>query len=143
MGSPQSTIRLKYCGNILLYGDKMQKNYAYLAGLLDGEGCIGIYNEKNGKGNPRRMRVRMVISSTTLELMDFLKKEFDVHYVQKRSLNGHFGKKPIYHANFNEHQILAYGELMLPFLIIKHDRMEEAIKFLKTKNLRDKGKWKK
>jgi hypothetical protein len=142
MGNPQPTKTFKYCGSILLHGDEMQRNFAYLAGLLDGEGTIGIYNESNGKDNPRRIRVRMVISSSTVGLMDYLKKTFDVRYIQKRNYLSHYGTKIMYHAVFNEHQILAFGEEMLPFLIIKHEKMIKCLNHLHNKKLRKKGVWK-
>lgn len=121
------------------------QNFAYLAGLLDGEGTIGIYNESNGKGNPRRTRVRMVITNTSPILMEYLKQTFGVKYVQQKKYyppRCYPNAKICFHAFFNEHQILVFGEKMLPYLTIKHDKMVDALNYLNNKKLRKKGEWK-
>jgi hypothetical protein len=45
----------------------------YLAGLFDGEGCIYIANHKGGRGGKfRYTKLRMIISNTNKEIIDWL-----------------------------------------------------------------------
>jgi len=50
---------------------------SYLAGLFDGEGCVYIAHHKGGRGgNHSYTKLRMIISNTNKEVIDWLLAEF-------------------------------------------------------------------
>ena len=93
---------------------------AYLAGLFDGEGTIGIQKVKNGYG----LRIQIQIyNKITYEIQDNF----------GGSAYGPYGKEKkayIWRCNgLNAGKIL---ELIFPYLVIKKEEAELAIDYLKT-----------
>lgn len=103
---------------------------AYLAGILDGEGCISIsrYREKKDK-NRGQHKLTVSIGNTSLQLMDWLKDNYGGWVMSKGCRKG-------LRQNFVwQVSTAAAGELLemvLPYLIIKQDQAIVALDFQAT-----------
>ena len=61
---------------------KLELKYAYIAGLIDGEGTITLY--KSGKESKFRYPI-ISMSSTSMELLEFVKNTLGGHIISKKS----------------------------------------------------------
>ena len=104
--------------------------WAYIAGIVDGEGWIGFAHEK--KDNYYRPCI--VISNTNKEVIDWinLKTNNPEKFVRVEQTK-YKGKicKPIYRSWFRTREaVVKILEHLLPFLIIKKDKAKDMIKKL-------------
>ncbi len=99
---------------------------AYVAGIVDGEGCVGLYH--NGQKQYSRV-VRVVVANTNEWLIRFLQMQFKGSiYVRKRTFK---------HPNWNDYwvweirsrQASAFLKLILPYLQLKRPQAELAIAY--------------
>jgi hypothetical protein len=61
-----------------------QERLAYLAGIIDGEGCVCMTKGRVNKNSPKICyKVRLTICSTSLVLLDWLVENFGGNYTQK------------------------------------------------------------
>lgn len=107
---------------------------AYLAGLIDADGCISISKMKrnlgvNGLKSPRYV-VTVNIVNTSKELMEWLVETFGGRYkCRRRAAENH---KATYDWWFNNSKSLRILVLVEPFLKIKKDRAKVCIDLLST-----------
>ena len=111
-----------------------QEKIIYLAGIVDGEGYIGINFYKKGKWNcSDNYKVRLTISTTSLELIDWLLNNF----------GGYLHQKPVYSDTHNQsYNWTVYckyaGELLkmvYPYLIIKKRQAEIILAYRKLQEM--------
>lgn len=108
--------------------------YAYLAGLIDGEGCICINktgrrisnDEIKVEDNKQALILRVIVTQKDGQVMDWLKGNFgggvNLHY--KGTNTGYLHEWTLSHEKAGE--IL---KKILPFLVIKKRQAEIAIQF--------------
>ena len=110
----------------------------YLAGLLDGEGCVSAHHEKSGY-----VRARITITNTDKNMVDWCKTHFG-GYIHKRSKTGkrksHW--KDCYQWIINpSKKDLQLIEELIPILITKQKQMEIIREYiLSLGNLGVKGR---
>ena len=99
---------------------------AYIAGIVDGEGYIGI-SADHRKRNPNRpcWRLRVTVTNTNEWLMQFLKFSFGGIIDLKRSSS----LKPCYNWTLCRSNAAEFLKLILPYLRLKRPQAELAIKF--------------
>ena len=107
-----------------------QEKLAYLAGIIDGEGNIGINLSKKGKWqNCDNYKIRLTISGTDMRLMNWLVENF----------GGWICKKPIYKKehkqSYNWSLMCSQAgdvlEMVLPYLIIKRQQAMIMVSYRK------------
>ena len=90
---------------------------AYLAGVFDGEGSIGLYYCKSHSVP----KVQITITNTDFNLRDWLKSKIlwvSIH--NRKPNNGRLGTKDLWHWKVsNRGQVKAILEVLVPFLIVK------------------------
>jgi hypothetical protein len=110
----------------------MNKNekLAYLAGIIDGEGCFGMHYYK--KLNRHYLTVDIYNSCT--ELLEWLSGNFpgSHHEIKSASKKIHINWKPQYIWRSNNSQTLQFLKDLLPYLIVKKKQCELSIKFRET-----------
>ena len=110
----------------------MKRNqWAYLAGLFDGEGTFTISNSPPNNGRPSYAFREVYVTNTNLEVLNWLKDKLGgTIRVTKYGKNGW---KDVYkwHAGAKQHYYVVKN--MLPFLIIKKKQAELILKFIKLK----------
>lgn len=114
--------------------DLSKYDWAYLAGILDGEGCIGVYSRsKQHKGNrqitpARSFRPRISVTSTTHNLVDWLQTSFGGQVEPIQSNNENW--KDSYHWDLVDVQtIFAICKNTLPYLKVKKEQAELVLEF--------------
>ena len=108
----------------------------YLAGSIDGEGCVSIQKSKPRRncGYPYgRFDLMLSIENTDLRLMEWLKRNFGgrIWTSRKRLKANH---KFELHWRINSNKAAVLLEACLPFLVIKKEQARIAIAFQKTKH---------
>lgn len=122
--------------SILFLSDKMKgKDIIYISGIIDGEGCIGIFKE-NHKGKQPILRPLISITNSNHQLLKYLlnrlPKVKPIFY--KRDI--------IFHKNwtlmFRKQEIVeSILREILPFLVAKREQANLVLKFI---NLRKQNK---
>lgn len=101
---------------------------SYIAGLFDGDGCVGI-GVNNNKGYNATHYLYITITNTNKLILEWLNKKFGGHAT--------------YHKNYKKHQWYVWRlkptdsakflKLVYPYLRIKKERAKLALKFYNTK----------
>jgi len=105
-----------------------QEKMAYMAGIIDGEGYIGILACGPQKGeNVTNFKVRLCITSTSVELMDWLTENFGGNYYTKvpKSQKHKVG----YTWQLNCSQAGRVIESVRPYLIIKRKNADLLVAY--------------
>ena len=104
---------------------------AYLAGFIDGEGCIMIHRGKQRNGAPRH-QLRLDIAQANKNFIESLQKTMGlgaVSLVKRRSRN----RAPCYHWVLHDRQAEELLKAVRPYLRIKGDQADIAFKFLDSR----------
>jgi len=101
----------------------VDEELAYLAGIIDGEGCVSI--AKNTRRGRNYYSLRINVSNNSIDLMQWLEDTFGD--VVRTSYHRWYDRRDLYDwtASGNQAQVLL--ELVLPFLIIKKDQAKLAL----------------
>jgi hypothetical protein len=107
---------------------------AYMAGILDGEGCLYIGNYSgNRKNGDKHFQTNISISSTDECLVDWLYNTFGgyrgQYTIKQMSKNG---RKQVYRWQCSSDRMLHICEITLPYLVIKTRQAEILIEMRKT-----------
>jgi len=106
---------------------------AYLAGIIDGEGCLGIYKIKTKTSTGFYHRGVLKIDNTQKELIDWLINTFKgTHSAATRITPSKKYERDIYTWCVTGDKLLNLCEQILPYLTIKKPNCENMIKFRKT-----------
>jgi len=114
-------------------------DYAYAAGLIDGEGCIGVYNQTCPTTKTRRRYILTLrVSMSNWESPLWMKNTFGGNYRSYTNLG--YGKKVMYTWSMSTKIAGEFLKRILPYLKVKQRQAELAIEFQDKKK---KGGWKK
>lgn len=113
--------------------DKMiiQEKIIYLAGIIDGEGYIGINLQKQKKCN--RYRIRLCVCNTNLELLTWLVDNFGGGIYEKRVYKSNHSKS--FNWSVGDKSAEEILTVVYPYLIIKKKQAELALAYRKLQNL--------
>jgi hypothetical protein len=113
-----------------------ESNWPYLAGLIDGEGCISISKQINNYHNKGRSDYvqygfRVSITNCSLKLMKYLIEHFGGVYYVKRVNADNWHKtsyewRPKGKGN-NERVLLG----LLPYLVIKEEQAKAGLRYVR------------
>jgi hypothetical protein len=103
---------------------------AYLAGIIDGEGCISLRCRIIDDLSPK-WDIRVYVVSTDKILIDWLQSNFGgLTYSRNSKKNPHWKTK--HEWIISKKQIVPVMHAILPHLVIKKEHCELAIKFRDT-----------
>ena len=102
---------------------------AYIAGIIDGEGCIMIHSNL----------VRVAVKNTNEWLIKFLKMNFGGCLVYQKHSWGNPRSKPIWSWQVDTKKACEFLQLILPYLQIKRPQAELVLSFQKRRT----GEWRK
>lgn len=113
---------------------------AYTAGIIDGEGCIGIYHRKQRSVKSGFAYVLIVaVWNTNPWLVQWLKMSYGGNILRpKISREAHPTWKQPWRWTIYDKHAAEFLELVLPYLQLKRPQAEIAITFLTKKNERPK-----
>lgn len=114
----------------------MRKNelIAYLAGIVDGEGYVGIKktNNRSDCKNPQyheRIQIRMVDEC----VIKFFKNTFGGNYY-KETDHSKYSKRPLYCYQASDKLAANIIKILTPYLILKKRQAKLILKLRKSKN---------
>lgn len=96
---------------------------AYMAGLLDGEGCVGIYRHKGG-----RLGISVEIANTYKDVLSQLKAQWGGSF----SGRTREGCQKIWRWGVSDKQAEMFLRHVRPFVQIKSNQLELALMFRET-----------
>jgi len=107
---------------------------AYLAGIIDGEGCFYIGNVKQGKyGNRRQWHTLVKITSCDKCLIDWLRNHFTgcsentYRWTAKKKFY-----RPVYSWTISGKKLDYFLPILLPYFVIKKEHCKIMIEIRKT-----------
>lgn len=104
---------------------------AYLAGLMDGEGCISVERKRpNGAEKSYRYILNVSIQMSELSSIAYV-ADFTGRAIMNKKVSSNM-KKPAFRINWQAQKAAEMLSEILPFLHGKHDQALEAIAFAKT-----------
>ncbi len=108
---------------------------AYTAGIIDGEGCIGIYHSNAlARKNQWRLILEVTVTNTGEWLCQWLKMQFGGGIRIHRDEALHH--KKCWRWRVTSRQALSFLELVAPYLQLKRPQAELAITFQSKKRCR-------
>jgi len=111
---------------------------AYVAGLIDGEGCIHIEKKLGKDKTPQYFTLRVSVTNTEFKMVNWLKENFGGHIQFHKKYKENWRRK--YQWSIVARQALVFLELIRPYVLVKGEQLELAILFQKRKKF---GRWKK
>jgi len=107
----------------------------YLAGIVDGEGSIGVCKTiRNNRWSPE-YRIRMRITNTDERLFDYilkiLKNQNDYYYLCERP-SRYINRKTIYELEFGDTLTHKFLKEMVDYLLLKTEQAKLAIQMKDT-----------
>lgn len=116
---------------------------AYLAGIVDGEGCLCIYRVNPAKYNRYQnpcFRSSLTISNTRKELFNWIEEHFGNLNHSKKHRRSIFKKHSqherwIYEWTVQGNRLVDLCNQLLPYLVLKKRQAELMIEFRKTFDL--------
>ena len=106
--------------------------FPYTAGIIDGEGSVGIYRHKSKSNNsPGYYGLRVTVGNTNPWLIQFLKFHFGGGVTISRRFNPLW--KDAWNWTIYEKQAIEFLKLILPYLQLKRPQAELAISFQSNK----------
>jgi len=112
--------------------------YAYLAGLLDGEGYIGIKKTNNRADcvNPQyheRIQIRMVDEPA----IKLFKETFGGNYYREKASRSKLSKKPLYCYQASDKLASEIIKKLIPYLLIKNRQAKLILELRKSKESKE------
>ena len=105
---------------------------AYLAGIIDGEGCIGIYGYREHWANGRTFRIDVRVGMGEPHAVVLLRQTFGGSICSRKNLPKG-ATKPSYQWNVSNKLAVACLKLLVPFLRVKKAQADLVLEFAKTR----------
>lgn len=116
---------------------------AYMAGIIDGEGSMGVYygvdNHNDNRKGKRYYQKHLAITNTDKRLIEYLSSVWGGSF---RGYPNHgFRNSYIYHISWSsEADLLHILEATLPYLVLKRQHAELMIQWIKSRQSRESHK---
>ncbi len=101
----------------------------YVAGFIDGEGCIRIDKYKPAKRSTH-YKLQVIVVNTNLEILLLLKEDFS-GYIHKHTHKGHVA----YYWSLYGEAATTFIKKVKPYLVIKRTQAELALEFQAKKTV--------
>ncbi len=103
--------------------------YAYAAGIIDGEGTIGIWKEARSRNSSGyRFRIALEVSNTKEQLIDWFAEQFGGF--KAKSNKGNDKHQPLWKWRCTTSEIPFVLAKIEPYLLIKQNQLQLAKRFV-------------
>lgn len=104
--------------------------WAYIAGIFDGEGYIGMVPVKRRNGEYAGFDVKIVVAQNDIRLLEYLQNRLGVGRIRdKKMVNV---KKPVFDITINQRlAVFAILKMVRPYLIVKDRAAEKVLAYEK------------
>ena len=99
---------------------------SYTAGIIDGEGCIGIHKGGKHESGTIKYRIRVIVGNTDRRLVEFLKDNFGGS-ISKRNVVGN--RKKQYAWELGNNMAAGFLKMIHPYLLLKQKQAKICINF--------------
>ena len=121
-------------------------SWQYIAGFVDGEGCIYFVRFVRDKNSPYRggaFSIQQIITNRKVidEIHEFLNQQriFSHIYICKQSKNA-MGKIPIISLEIaRQRDLLNFLKEIVPFLIVKKEKAQQVISLIEKQQIKRRG----
>ena len=117
----------------------MAATYEYLAGLIDGDGCVSLYKKKDKKARTGfTFAPFLVVTSTNTAFLLALKKNYG-GYLDSQGKGDYCGT-PMFRLQFSSNEIRTLLPLLIPHLVLKKEEaclLLEALTLTKDHRTKD------
>lgn len=110
------------------------KQLAYLAGLMDGEGCISITKHQGIHSRTPSYIMRVIIAQANESYLRYWHELTGIGSINQKPLN-----PTCYDWRITSQEALAFLKELYPFLILKKDEADIAIKFQESFSVDKRG----
>ena len=100
----------------------MRHKYAYLAGIMDGEGTFSYTLTANGRGE-KHYYPRMCVGNTDKRLIYWLKGEFGGNVSMVKMVKYNANWKDMYRWQLQGKNVVILAKRLLPYLIVKQEQV--------------------
>lgn len=107
-------------------GKLSEAELGYIAGLIDGEGCIGIHKHSDNRGKSRLHYLYLIVSNNDPKCCKFLRGKFG-GWITKRQQKSTWN--PNYKWGVRSRRAREILELVLPYLRLKQEQAVLGIEF--------------
>ena len=108
------------------YDSLTEMDFAYIAGIIDGEGSIRIFKQPQAK----TYSLTIGVANTSIELLEWLKSKLGGSFAMGR--DGDDNHKPVYYWTLSSVPSEALLYRISKYLVIKRDRAQTALMFRLT-----------
>lgn len=119
----------------------IQERLAYMAGIIDGEGCICMtkgYASQTASGYS--YKIRLTVCNTSIVLLDWLVENFGGNYTAKKLAEGmELTHAQSYNWNLHCEQAGKLLNMVTPYLVIKKQQAQLALAYRKIQQLDFRG----
>ncbi len=112
----------------------LETESAYLAGFLDGDGCISISKTQRLGRNHLEYKLVVVLSQCNEEFLQFWQTKIGGQIYCQSSKEGNLGIKPLYQLRIYGKQAENLLRGVIDFLVIKKAQADVALKFRRAKD---------
>jgi hypothetical protein len=108
-------------------------NYSYLAGIIDGEGYLGITKQSRKDRPSISYREILQVANTYKDLVDFLKNEIggSVYIIKRPQDKDYWKVQYVWHCSQSEIEFIL--KKTMPYLIVKKGQAKLLLEFIKYK----------
>lgn len=92
---------------------------AYLAGIIDGEGCLGIHYQKGGRSRTRTYYPRVTVGSTNRAVLEWIHEQLSGTFWALSPSSNTRGKKSAWYWGIGGERLIRLLEALEPYLRIK------------------------
>lgn len=112
-----------------------ERDLSYIAGIIDGEGCISICSTNPSKETQTPSHWCLInVTNTDYRLISYLQSYFKAGSISTRKSKGN--RKEAYSWVVNGSNAMRVAEELLPYLLLKKEQAELLIELQKHKNLK-------
>lgn len=114
-----------------------QGDLAYLAGIMDSDGCISISKWPGNGNRSDRYVLELTVVNTSLRLMEWLVEKFGSRYKSRRKVSEKH--KETYDWKYTNNNAAELLEQILPYLVAKERQARIGIEFVKGNTHKPSG----
>ncbi len=107
----------------------LQHEAAYIAGIMDGEGCISIHRKKNVRGTSPTFALFVNVTNTERKLLEWIQAKVGAGVITpKPKSNSNW--KLCHQLVFRTEEIESFLKAVLPYMIVRETQAKLMLEFL-------------
>jgi len=109
------------------------KDFSYIAGFFDGEGCITSTIVKKKNRDTHHVYSIIIITNTNLEVLKYIQKVFGFGRINEKKYEKHRKTRCWAYTIDSSSEILEFLQSIRPYLRVKDEQADLAVEYLKSR----------